>query len=261
MTELVRIVHFIFQIRFTQRFHFRYETALLEKVPDCILPYWDVTMDNELSNPADSVMFTDKFFGNPNGPTVIGPYRFWTHELGGALTRNVGAYGQLLSKQNIDDVLSRTHHQELVETSGDGQRYNLEELHGRTHTYIGGNMARLSSAPEDPIFYSYHAFIDCWWEKFRQKQIQLGIDPSKDYPITGNPLHHPDRLMDGFSTMNINLPMGILSNIRNFTNLDGYSNNFTRDIYTCADFPSCDKDNPDCGSPWLFCDTIKWVCV
>lgn len=210
-------------------------------------------------------MFTEKFFGNPDGPVKTGPFANWKHDLGGDLVRNTGLYGELMSKQNVQDVLSRKYHYEITDRQSGGLKYNLEELHSKVHIFVGGNMARLSTATRDPIFYSYHAFIDCVWEKFRKQQEAKGIDPSRDYPYTTDPLHHPSRKMDGFRSVLSNdfvvLPSNASFVPRDFRNIDGFSNNFTRDIYSCDDFPSCSKEHPTCDSRWLDCNTDTYRCI
>lgn len=225
-----------------------FEEALREKIPTVTLPYWDPTLDNEMDNPVDSILFTKHFVGNPDGLVTTGPFANWHHEQGGPLCRNVGAFGRLINREDIANIMSRTYQREITDQTSSELICNLEAIHGHVHTFVGGNMGRLRSAAEDPLFFNIHAFIDCVWEQFRMKQMMNGIDPSKDYPATDNPFHHPYRLMDGFVN-------------ENYTNIDGYSHHFTRDIYTCQEFPTCSSDYPDCGSPWLYCDQTKWVCV
>ncbi|XP_071181566.1 tyrosinase-like protein 1 [Mytilus edulis] len=225
-----------------------FEEALREIIPTVTLPYWDSTLDSEMKNPEDSIIFSKLFIGNPDGLVTDGPYANWHHDKGGLLTRNVGAVGRPLDKKDLANILSRKYNHEILNPTAKELKYNLENHHGKGHSFVGGNMGRLRSAAEDPLFFSYHAFIDCIWEQFRIQQMLNGIDPSKDYPNTNDPLQHPYRLMDGFIH-------------QNYTNIDGYSHHFTRDIYTCQEFPTCSPEYPDCGSFWLFCDQTKWVCI
>ncbi|XP_052089035.1 tyrosinase-like protein 2 [Mytilus californianus] len=239
-----------------------YETAL-----GMACPYWDPTLDNELNNPSDSCLFTKKFAGNPNGKIGL-PYDNWKHEGGGYVTRNVGGLGgELLTKKNVYDVLSRKRHAQI--TNSKSRRYFLEELHGKCHSFVGGNMAKLTTAPQDPLFWNLHAFVDCWWEKFRQKQNANRINPEKDYPYTKKKGHRRYDLMDGFGKIT-NQGFGIsdkftisdkANDFKKFRNIDGFSNHFTKEIYQCQSFPSCSRSKPSCGSPWLDCNKSKWVCV
>ncbi|CAC5396279.1 unnamed protein product [Mytilus coruscus] len=94
-------------------------------------PYWDPTLDNELNNPSDSCLFTDKFAGNPNGKIEL-PNDNWEHEEGGYVIRNVGGFGgELLTKKNVYDVLSRKRHAQI--TNSKSRHHFLEELHEKGH--------------------------------------------------------------------------------------------------------------------------------
>lgn len=45
------------------------------------LPYWDSTLDNNLPNPEDSVMFSEYLMGDADpetGDVISGPYANWT---------------------------------------------------------------------------------------------------------------------------------------------------------------------------------------
>lgn len=241
---------------------FRYEAALRLKVPSVTVPYWFPPLDDEMNNPADSVLFSEKFAGNGDGQITNGPFAGWS-DGSGRLTRNVWENGELVTNQNVNDVLSRRVNRQIM-TRRYGRRFGLEQLHSKCHSFVGGHMGRLETAARDPLFFNLHAFVDCWWEKFRKQQKRRGINPANDYPAMcrRDRLHHPGHLMDGFRASNSDFYQfaGHRFWFKNFTNFDGYSN-FTENIYECEDFPSCSPANSDCGSEWLVCDKRKWVCV
>jgi hypothetical protein len=81
-------------------------------------------------------------------------------------------------------------------------------------------MGGLETSPQDPVFWLHHSYIDYLWEKFRERQKRLGINSEKDYPPTTDPFHQPNRVMDKL--------------IPEKTNIEGYSNSFTRYIYQYA---------------------------
>lgn len=60
----------------------RFELVIRHYLPDPNMgvPYWDSTLDAELPEPTDSMMFTDIFLGETNdeGLVVTGPYANWT---------------------------------------------------------------------------------------------------------------------------------------------------------------------------------------
>lgn len=82
--------------------------------------------------------------------------------------RSVGRDGQLFTRQIIEDIMSRSTHEEIALPGIDPQ-YDLEFHHGGPHVFIGGDMERLNTAAFDPIFFMHHAYVDYIWELFRQK--------------------------------------------------------------------------------------------
>lgn len=85
----------------------RFEAALQEVNSAVCLPYWDCTLDNELPDPALSIIWTSEFMGTPNGAVVDGPFANWTTINGAPLIRNVGSDGELMSYTAIEDIMSR----------------------------------------------------------------------------------------------------------------------------------------------------------
>ena len=57
-------------------FH-RFEQRLREINPSLAIPYWDSTLDQGLPEPRDSILWTDDFLGNNDGPVTSGPFAYW----------------------------------------------------------------------------------------------------------------------------------------------------------------------------------------
>lgn len=218
--------------------------ALQEQDPDVMLAYWDSTLENGMTDPTDSVLWTHEFAGNGDGNVVSGPFANWVHN-NNPLSRSVGRIGNLIDRRRINRLIrTRRSHGFFARV--------LEMQHNGVHVYVGGNMMRVALAPSDPIFYMHHAFIDCVWERYRIRQERNGNDPTI-YPRVQSHLR-PEH--------NANTPMLLPSlDGRNLTNLDGYANFWTRDYYRCAPFPWCSNRKPDCGSKWLRCDLFQKRCV
>lgn len=232
----------------------RFETALRQTDKTVVLPYWNSAMDNnEITRPVNSVIFSDKFLGNGNGNVNTGPFRNWKDFRGCPLPRNISVGKPLLSPE-IVNMIETCDSVNLTESVVDGgpscASLTIEGQHNLVHDWVGGDMGDLALSANDPAFILHHAFADYIWEKFRQKQRKLGINPEMDYPSIGKvtknsdlrKFHVANRTMDCFPWI---------------TNMEGYWNNFT-DLYEYEDSPTC----PSCGnSKYLTCNMAINVCI
>ncbi|KAH3776240.1 hypothetical protein DPMN_177660 [Dreissena polymorpha] len=205
------------------------------------LPYWDSTLDFEMDNPANTILFSTEFLGNGYGFVTTGPFANWTTSQG-QLRRNIAGGSRLMTRNAINLILTRCRTRQISRPTATAT-YDLELEHGGPHVWVGGQMQGLNTAAHDPIFFLHHAFIDNIWERFRVRQSSAcGVNPSIDYPsATGQ--HAPNRIMDG---------------IPEYRNIDGYSNYWTTNWFNYEPALSC----PSCGaSPYIRCNTARNVCV
>ena len=146
----------------------------------------------------------------------------------------------------LRNVLSRRYYSEIVEPTAE-DIYNLEGHHNGPHNWVGGHLSFLNMAAYDPIFFNHHSFVDHVYELFRQQQLREGIDPQGDYPDVDIPGHGRDDLIDfrPYAMMTI-------SNI-------GALGADIADMVTYEPLPNC-MNNCN-GSPFLFCDQARFVCV
>lgn len=225
------------------------ETALRRVDPSIALPYWDSTMDFDMENPIETSFFSSALVGNGDGIVVNGPFADWPARPDGQrLARNIGVVGSLLTPDGLnmflnDPTINRT--SQIVVGTGIELPNTLEGQHNNVHNWVGRDMSGQETAAHDPVFFLFHAHVDYVWERFREKQIALGsANPETDYPMINTTLHLPDRSMDGFP---------------NVTNIGGFSNRYTRDIYTYANAPECADG---CGgSRFLRCSNSINRCV
>ncbi|KAL5021140.1 hypothetical protein ScPMuIL_000295 [Solemya velum] len=222
-----------------------YEDALREKVPGVTVPYWDSTLDFDLPDPTTSIIWTDSFLGNGDGAVTTGPFANW-RTASGPLTRNIGSSSRLYSKESLQNIMTRTRMSEISYPSA-SPMYNLEFHHNGVHNWVDGQMAGLETAPQDPVFYMHHAYVDYLWELFRIRQREFGIDASLDYPSNyGEPVHSPNNAMD---------------NMVSYTNIQGYDDFWMSSVYSYDRAPSCSWISPSCGSRYLRCDMTRSRCV
>jgi hypothetical protein len=214
---------------------FRFETAL--GVP---IPYWDTTIDNALDDPTQSILWTSKYFGNGRGVVTTGPFRHFQTPTG-LLFRTIGDDGMLLSKHGIQRILGRRWNSEIFEPSLD-QMSTLEGQHNQAHFWIGGHSNDFELAAYDPLFWTFHAYVDFVWEVFRGLQRRRGINPELDIVESFNWEQAPNRPAFG---------------LRGLTIRDGYSRRMAG-MVSYAPMPKC----PECGnSPDMQCHRGRKVCV
>ncbi|KAL3837510.1 hypothetical protein ACJMK2_022862 [Sinanodonta woodiana] len=214
-----------------------FEEALRRIDRTVSLPYWDYTIDYKMSDPTKSVVWTPAFLGNGHGVVNTGPFANWKTFLG-PLERNIGVDGVLISKRNVEAILSKCRTKDVIFPSGQ-PRFQIEYHHNQLHNWVGGAMSELETAAFDPVFFLHHANVDYIWQRFRDRQRKryCSVDPTKDYPITDDTYHAPNRRMDRFPT---------------FKNIDGYASYWEKYWYRYEPPATCTVV-PDCGSPWLEC--------
>lgn len=213
----------------------------MEQALGTTIPYWDSSLDFEMADPVNTILFTARYFGNGFGFVTSGPF---ANLPGVPIIRNIGSDGTLISKQAIAAVLSRTRHAQIVEPStATTVEFSLEAHHNGPHVWVDGTLASLASAAYDPVFFCHHAFIDYIWELFRRRLPNA----QSDYPPTNVPGHQPFRFMD----------FGDFPYAPRIRNAEGYMNRYARlRVYQPA--PTC----PRCAnSPDLTCNQGRRVCV
>ncbi|XP_052232543.1 uncharacterized protein LOC127845563 isoform X2 [Dreissena polymorpha] len=224
-----------------------FEEALRRHDPSVSLPYWDVTIDHDVDNPVNSVLWTPEYFGAGSGEVMDGPAAGWVTNQGN-LERNYGRKGRLISKDVIRNILQGCNLRDISQPFA-SRRYDLEYHHGGPHVWVGGDMAHPATSAYDPVFYMYHAFIDYIWEVFRRRQYRrCGVDPSRDYPEVplGNS-HATESPMVGFEWLK---------------NRDGLQHDWIDNWYYYQSTPSCPNCCDGCSfPPPISCDRRRDVCV
>ncbi|KAH9507485.1 putative tyrosinase-like protein tyr-3 [Bulinus truncatus] len=221
-----------------------YETALRQVDPTVCLPYWDSSLDNQLTNPLSSSLWTAEYLGTPRGAVVSGPFAGWRLPNGGQLIRNVGADGDLMNQADIRNVLSRTSYNQIVTSSFTFTPFNLESFHGAPHIYVGGAMSQLNTAAFDPVFYLHHAFIDYIFERFRARLRSVGVNPETYPSVTTNTRHRASA------------PTGFTG----FNQAGGYLESLARRA-TYEPVPTCSSSSPSCGNRFLVCQVSTGRCL
>ncbi|WKX90024.1 hypothetical protein Q1695_009118 [Nippostrongylus brasiliensis] len=210
--------------------------------PNMGVPYWDSTLDAELPEPADSMMFTNLFLGETDDN---GFGRQW-------ILREVGLNpaGELLSRARVDWVVNNPDiHMVLGATlplttcpiKAPLDSRMLEYSHDYVHFYIGGDMGKSHSSSNDVVFLYHHSMVDLMFEHWRQK-MQSRTERERDY------LASDERCFPPWHNIDSVMPM-----LHPLTNREALSNGYTDEMYEFAPRPSCSRSRPDCQSKYLFC--------
>ncbi|XP_069134205.1 tyrosinase-like protein 2 [Argopecten irradians] len=208
---------------------------LLEAAIGMPVPYWDSRLDYDMTEPTDSVLWSDEFFGPGFGVVDSGPFAGWITADNISLVRNIGSRGSLISDAMFNDILRYTRHDPVVDPT-QGRSISIERIHAGPHVWVDGQLSSLQTASQDPVFFLHHGFVDYIWYVFRNQMRDDGnINPASDYPNKGPTSHRPLGNM---------IPFGSLRNIH------GYSD-FLESLTRYQTSPTC----PSCGrSRYLECD-------
>ncbi|XP_045172669.2 putative tyrosinase-like protein tyr-3 isoform X2 [Mercenaria mercenaria] len=227
--------------------HFEQEMRRIN--PSVSLPYWDYTIDHDIPQPFESVLWTPCYFGENNATVQTGPFRFFYGAHGAVISRDVAVNvrsTRLISKTDIKTLKEFCHFQDIT-TSGavkTKSKHNLEQLHDSVHDYVGGDMGVVENSAYDPVFWFHHAFIDYIWETFREHQIERcsNIDIESDYrPLTDL----------GMKEVRQQGPLDPMFGYKHLRNVDGLWLNWTQQFYKYEPQPSCGKS---CTGKYLHCD-------
>lgn len=143
------------------------EIALQSIDPTITIPYWNWTIDQQLEDPATSIVFSDKYFGSPNtdnlyivdnGPLANFPicntpldYVSWQSPYGylrstdnynsaGYVTRMMGESGVLASTTDVNLCLVQQNFSAfwICMWGVYGTEVNASTIHAGVHAYLGG---------------------------------------------------------------------------------------------------------------------------
>lgn len=163
---------------------------------------------------------------------TTGPFKDWK------IRRHFGD-GGLPNKERIALLFNATYEEAAVLPYWSSPWGLLELIHNSIHMWIGGDMVFISLAPKDPMFFLLHCFIDYLWEEMRvYYNDKYGIDPAENFPDISNlpsrsqAYHNKTVRMPGFEPLTL---------------LDGYSSNWTRDVFTYEKSPM-DRNCSECSN-------------
>ncbi|EYC33685.1 hypothetical protein Y032_0002g930 [Ancylostoma ceylanicum] len=231
----------------------RLEIALRLVDPEVALPYWDPTLDYELSDPTYSILWSRKLMGEQSydGYVDKSPFKNWT-TLDGRRTfkRNVGDKGYLMKETDITTITDWTNEYEHIfahtaaslNCPNPGYWSAIEYVGSKSQLFVGGDMQDFLTATNDPLFWSLYAMVDFIWEQWRELYQPILSDREKQYPANDTTCSGPAHFR--------NSPM---IPFNNFKVIDGLSTKYTQEFYKYEERPKCDGSN-SCGSKYLFCE-------
>ncbi|KAK9717517.1 hypothetical protein K7432_006148 [Basidiobolus ranarum] len=145
-----------------------FELALQSINPSITLPYWDWSLDSQA--PETSMIFKPEYFGASGESECIneGPFKSWE--------MYVPTPHCLKRNWNKGEKISAFYPPELLSKIVTGAKsYNEFRVaieaapHALVHVNIGGKTGDVGTmwSPNDPLFWSHHAFVDKIWADFQ----------------------------------------------------------------------------------------------
>jgi tyrosinase len=131
-----------------------FELALRDQVSDCVLPWWDWTVDQSVPS-----AYSEEDVDGSANPLFSSPIQPSGREPGGP-DHTVRAPGQ----DGAPPLPSAAQVQALL-VLGDFIDFQtqLEDIHNGVHVWVGGTMSDIATAAYDPLFWAHHAMIDRLW--------------------------------------------------------------------------------------------------
>lgn len=151
-------------------FLFLLESQLREIDPEVTLPYWNWSLERPTNAATSSVwnrLGHSSFSAGEPGCLTDGPWANWwtmhpeVHCLRRGFTSGTGTWPPLESWANIRALINSDASYSRMATT-------IEALHGSTHVGVGGDMAVLGTAPNDPVFYLHHAYVDYMYYRWQR---------------------------------------------------------------------------------------------
>jgi hypothetical protein len=171
-----------------RQFLWEVESEMQKYKPNITIPYWDWAYD--AARPADSIVLREDWFGPPGNRCVKkGKFANWKVKFprDGCLERDVDPTRTWNTRAELHMIInqSKTYHALF-----DGMS---PIPFGTTHLTIGGNMAK-PSAPNDPLFYFHHSFLDKLYDEWQWQA-------DNDYPFHKNAtlLHLSGKVSDSLN--------------------------------------------------------------
>ena len=150
----------------------------MRTLPNCensALPFWDSTLDSYLTLFSDSVMFCDPtYMGNCKGTVNTGFLKDFGNVVpnycrmyGVPLSRDCD-FGCMLTDEKVQRWLDCEGYQPCV-TPWDS---TIEDDHGLVHFCVGAHMNDLLCAPNDPLFWMHHTYLDYVFDVYLKRHFQ-----------------------------------------------------------------------------------------
>jgi tyrosinase len=191
------------------------ETQLQQINPNVRLPYWDWSRQRSVGSPpfTDDLLGGDGYFGadaglpgRPQlGEVTTGPFAantgnwplivnadsrdYLRREIGQAISSPSGpdhtAY--VLGLPTYDRYpydMSVTSFRNQVEGWWQGQ----PAMHNRTHSWVGGSVLP-TTAPNDPVFFLLHAYVDKLWADWQQAHPDAAFAPGSELDAPMEPFN------------------------------------------------------------------------
>ncbi|MDX1456390.1 MAG: tyrosinase family protein [Marinobacter sp.] len=152
-----------------------FEQALQRFEPEVTLPYWDWTSEKAIANGLPPAL-DDESFVDSTGQTQPNPLRQAWIEFESRWTSR-GAGGRLEIVAFLADQVADARDVQVFYEPGSPNDFSsaLENPHGGIHGWIGNDMAAVSHAAFDPVFWLHHCNIDRIWAEWQYQNPDVEL--------------------------------------------------------------------------------------
>lgn len=157
------------------------ENLMRRHEPDVTLPYWDWTRDSQ--DAAMSTLWKTEYCGGAHRndqPIPDGPFAWmstrtpqWHTVRRNFESGTSGSMQPLWGWNSLENVLNNANWSDFAD--------GIESAHILPHIAIGGDMTSTHHAPNDPVFYLHHAYVDFLWSLRQERAGRYQFGGTHDF--------------------------------------------------------------------------------
>ncbi len=177
--------HVVIFLPWHRSYFYWFEKELQKIDPDVTIPYWDFTV-----TPTDGGMKFPIAFEDPSSPLYPSEKTY------------NGRPVRPIDKNPVPPLISPARVQKSLDKATFFEFWNDFEggIHDGMHPWCGNPLFNPGTAAEDPLFWSFHAYIDLVWDKWQKcHNYKYSGDPDEYLFAEGGGFHEDDQAKGFFN--------------------------------------------------------------